>query len=117
MTSGLCKSIGVSNFNMQLMWDLLSYCKIKPVCNQIELNPSCSQQDFVDFLLKQDIVPVGYTPVGRPGGQWEKNGVTDPSLREHPLVKEIASKHNKTPVQVMLNWALVRGTAVIPMSS
>lgn len=36
---GLVKSIGVSNFNTQLIWDLLTYCKIKPVVNQIELNP------------------------------------------------------------------------------
>ena len=36
---GLAKSIGVSNFTAQMIWDLLSYCKIQPVCNQIELNP------------------------------------------------------------------------------
>lgn len=39
VAKGLTKSIGLSNFNTQLIWDLLSYCKIKPVANQIELNP------------------------------------------------------------------------------
>ena len=40
---GLVKSIGVSNFNVQLLWDLLNYCRIKPVCNEIELSPYCAQ--------------------------------------------------------------------------
>ena len=47
---GLTKSIGVSNFNTQLIWDLLTYCKIKPVANQIELNPQCPQVELVRFL-------------------------------------------------------------------
>ena len=38
---GLVKSIGISNFNVQLTWDMLSYCRIKPVVNEVELNPIC----------------------------------------------------------------------------
>lgn len=40
---GLVRSIGISNFNVQMMWDLLSYCRIKPAVNQVELHPYCSQ--------------------------------------------------------------------------
>ena len=47
---GLTKSIGLSNFNTQLIFDLLSYAKIKPVANQIELNPQCTQTEIVKFL-------------------------------------------------------------------
>lgn len=68
VSKGLTKSIGVSNFNTQLIWDLLTYAKIKPVCNQIELNPQNPQVDLVKFLLAKNIVPVAYTPVARPGG-------------------------------------------------
>ena len=64
---GLTKSIGVSNFNTQLLWDLLTYAKIKPVCNQVELNPQCVQDELVKFLHAKDIRPVAYTPVARPG--------------------------------------------------
>jgi diketogulonate reductase-like aldo/keto reductase len=39
---GLTKGIGVSNFNTQLLWDMMCYCKITPACNQIELNPQCA---------------------------------------------------------------------------
>ena len=39
---GIVKSIGVSNFNVQLLWDMLSYCRIQPVCNEIELHPLCT---------------------------------------------------------------------------
>ena len=65
---GLTKSIGVANFNVQLIWDLLTYCRIKPVCNQIELNPQCAQPELVRFLRAKDILPIAYTPIARPGG-------------------------------------------------
>jgi len=39
---GLVKSIGVSNFNVQALWDMLSYARIKPVCNEVELHPLCA---------------------------------------------------------------------------
>ena len=64
---GLTKSIGVSNFNTQLLWDLLSYCKIKPVVNQIEIHPILPQEELVRFLLAKDIIPVAYAPIARPG--------------------------------------------------
>ena len=46
---GLTKSIGVSNFNVQLLGDLLTYARIKPVCNQVELNPWLQQNDLVKY--------------------------------------------------------------------
>ncbi len=48
---GLTKSLGVSNFNLQLTADLLTYAKHKPVCNQIELHPFVVQEDLVKFLF------------------------------------------------------------------
>lgn len=44
---GLAKSIGVSNFNIQLLADMLTYAEIKPACNQIQLYPECGQEDLV----------------------------------------------------------------------
>lgn len=64
---GLTKSLGVSNFSVQLLSDLLCYAKIKPVCNQIQLFPGCAQEDLVKFLHSQHIVPVAYSPCGRSG--------------------------------------------------
>ena len=48
--AGLTKSIGVSNFNLQMLADLLCYCRIKPVANEIELNPTCTQPELVRFM-------------------------------------------------------------------
>jgi len=48
--AGLVKSLGVSNFNLQMMADLLCYCRIKPVVNEIELNPTNTQESLVSFM-------------------------------------------------------------------
>ena len=63
---GLTKNIGISNFNCQLIWDMLTYCNIKPACNQIELHPYCQQQDLVKFWQNNDIWVVGYSPLSNP---------------------------------------------------
>ena len=57
---GYTKSIGVSNFNVQSIIDLLTYAKIQPVCNQIELHPYLVQDGLIDFLHKVNIRPVAY---------------------------------------------------------
>ena len=64
---GLTKSLGVSNFSLQMVADLLCYCRHKPVVNEIELNPTLTQTELVRFLKAQDIYPIAYTPVCRPG--------------------------------------------------
>ena len=65
--SGLTRSIGVCNFNLQMLADLLCYCRIKPVINEVELNPTNTQEELVRFMKDQSIVPIGYIPVCRPG--------------------------------------------------
>ena len=64
--AGYTKSLGLSNFNVQLICDLLCYARVKPVCNQVELHPYCAQSELVRFLLDQHIIPVAYCPLGRP---------------------------------------------------
>jgi len=63
--AGKCKSIGVSNFNVQLLVDLLSYAKIKPACNQIEVHPYLVQEDLINFCKKNRIEVTAYCPLGR----------------------------------------------------
>lgn len=62
--AGRVKSIGVSNFNVQLLLDLLSYAEIKPACNQVEVHPYLTQEDLVKFCKKNDIEIVAYCPLG-----------------------------------------------------
>lgn len=98
---GLVKSLGVSNFNGQLLRDLLCYARHKPVVNQIELNPQNSQIVLVDFMIKVGVRPVAFTPIARPGGSDKGDklvGKEWPDLRKNPYLLELAAKHGKSVV-------------------
>ena len=116
---GLVKSLGVSNFNGQLLRDLLCYAKHKPVVNQIELNPQNAQVALIDFHLHEEVNvrPVAYCPIARPGASNLGDKLTGkewPDLRENPFLQELAAKYKKSVVQIMLNWGICRGHMVIP---
>ena len=64
---GLAKSIGVSNFNVQALMDMLTYAEIRPAANEVELHPYNAQKSLVKFLHKYGILPVGYCPLSRSG--------------------------------------------------
>jgi len=103
------------------MWDLLSYAKIPPACNQIELNPMCVQQDLINFLLAKNIRPVAYTPMGLPGSEFgdHTGNYTKkewPDLRKEPTLIELGKKYGKTECQIMLNWGLCKGHTILPKS-
>ena len=61
---GLTKHIGVSNFNCQLLNDLLSYADIPPLANQIEIHPYYSQKEFLDFMIANEVIPISYASLG-----------------------------------------------------
>ena len=108
---GLVKNIGISNYNVQSTWDLLSYCKIKPVANQIEVNPLYQNAELIRYLNANGILPISYSPVARGAAE---RGV---GLFDRPLIKELAEKYKKTPGQIILRWNLQQGNGVIPMST
>ena len=71
---GLTRSIGVSNFGVQTLWDLLSYAKIPPAVNQIELHPLLAQSDLVKYCLANKILPMAYSPLVRAAVTSSKRG-------------------------------------------
>jgi diketogulonate reductase-like aldo/keto reductase len=95
---GLTKSIGLSNFNMQLILDLLCYARIKPVSNQIELNPHCAQSNFLKFLKDQNILPLAYAPLGSPLNLKEEGKMKKIPLFDEPTLINLSEKYNK-PIQ------------------
>ncbi len=109
-TSGLTKHIGVSNFSIKKLKEILNSCNISPEMNQVELHPFLQQSALLQFCTDNNIFMTAYSPLGRPG-QSEKQSVVD-----HPTMKEIAANHNCSEPQVAIAWALARGTAVIPKS-
>lgn len=103
---GLVKSIGVANFTVAMLLDLLSYANITPAMNQVELHPYNSQPYLLDYCDYKDISITAYSPLGHLGPQLFKEGV----------IRKFADKYNKTPARVLLNWAINRGTIAIPKS-
>jgi len=113
---GLCKFIGVCNFNLKRLSDLRRQATIQPVMNQIELHPYLQQTKMVEYCKAHDVLLTAYSPLGsgdRPAALKKDN---EPSLLDHPVVLEISGKRNVTPGQVLLAWGLSRGTVVIPKS-
>lgn len=115
---GLTRSIGVSNFNTQLLLDLLRYARIRPATLQIEHHPYLVQQPLVLHAQKEGITVTAYSSFG-PTGYVEmnlKDAIETPHLFKHPVIVKIAKAHSKTPPQVLLRWSTQQGIAVIPKS-
>lgn len=116
---GLAKSIGISNFNGQLLMDLLRYAKIVPATLQIEHHPYLTQEGLVKLAQDHGIAITAYSSFG-PQSFLEldmQKAKDTPLLFDNPTVKSIADKHKKTPAQVLLQWATQRNIAVIPKSN
>ncbi len=102
-----CKAIGVSNYMVHHMNELLANCNIPPAVNQIELSPYCfkSREGIVKLCLENSIAVEAYSPLVR------TKRFNDPKLIE------LADKYDKTPAQILIRWALQKNIVVIPKSS
>ena len=116
---GLAKSIGISNFNGQLIMDMLRYAKIPPATLQIEHHPYLTQEGLVNFAKDNKIAVTAYSSFG-PQSFIEldmKRAKDTPLLFDNSTIKSVADKHGKTPAQILLRWATQREVAVIPKSN
>ncbi|ASK36111.1 aldehyde oxidoreductase [Alcanivorax sp. N3-2A] len=114
--AGLARHIGVSNFSVAKLRRLIDSARIKPAMNQIELHPYLQQNAMLEFCQQVGIHVTAYSPLGssdRPAGMKADN---EPVLLEDATVQRIADAHQASPAQVLLAWALQRGTAAIPKS-
>lgn len=101
---GKCRAIGVSNYTVRHLEELLSKAKLVPAVNQVELNPFLRQRELLAFCRSQGIQVVAYAPLAQ--GQ----------RLAHPRLKAIARKHQRSGAQVLLRWGLEQGLVVIPKS-
>lgn len=113
---GLVKHIGTSNMTIPKLKLLLRDAEIKPVCNQMELHPHFQQPELFSFCIDNDIVPIGYTPIGSPNRPRRDRTVSDTVAIEDPVIVEIAKAHNVHPAVVCVKWAVQRGQVPIPSS-
>jgi diketogulonate reductase-like aldo/keto reductase len=107
---GLARSIGVSNYEIHHLEELLTYAKVLPAVNQVECHPKWPQIELRQFCLENNIAVAAYSSFG--AGEFFK----DPELVAK--IEKIASKcHGKTPSQVLLCWGLQKGCCcVLPKS-
>lgn len=102
---GVCRSIGVSNYTVKHLQELLADSDHIPDVNQVEFNPFLYQEELLSFCNENKIQLEAYSPLTR-----------GYKLR-HPVVVEVARRYSKSPAQVMIRWGLQHGLVVIPKSS
>ena len=117
VTAGLCRNLGVCNFNIANLQTILGDCRIKPSANQVECQPFLNQRVLFDFCKANAIQLVAYSPLGSPDRPERMRGDADPNLFEIDLLKDLASKNGVSVGELLLAWAVCRGTVAIPKSS
>jgi diketogulonate reductase-like aldo/keto reductase len=101
---GKVRAIGVSNFQIHHLQDILDVAEVKPMVNQVEYHPKLSQVELLNFCKENGIQLEAWSPLMQ--GELLQDG----------LLKEIAAIHNKSVAQVILRWDLQNGVVTIPKS-
>ena len=114
---GLSRHIGVSNFNIDKLKQLLDDSGQKPEMNQVELHPFLPQEKLVKYCKDQGIHLTAYSPLGSKDRPPRLIADNEPVLLEHPVVSKIAETHGATTAQILIAFAIAREIAVIPKST
>lgn len=114
---GKAKHIGVSNFSIKKLEDLMSKTDEIPEMNQVELHPLLQQNELFEYCSKNGIHLTAYSPLGSGDRSEGMKQADEPNMFELDAIKNIAQKHNASEGQVLINWSANRGTAVIPKST
>ncbi len=102
--SGRARAIGVSNFQPKHIRRLLQETDVIPAVNQIELHPFLTQDEVRAVNTEHNIATEAWSPIAR--------GL----VLDNPVIKGIATEHDKTPAQIVLRWHIQRGDIVFPKS-
>jgi diketogulonate reductase-like aldo/keto reductase len=114
LSDGKVRAIGVSNFMVEHLTDLLEKATVVPVVNQIEVHPYFQQHEVQAFGAQHGILTQAWSPIG--GITFYRDGEHTSTLQD-PAIGEIAKAHGKSPAQVMLSWHLQQGRSAIPKST
>ncbi len=114
--AGQTRHIGLSNFSVKKISELLPHAQIKPEVVQVELHPFFPQTGLVQYCRELGIHLTAYSPLGSSDRPANMKGKDEPSLLTNELIAAIAKAHGATPAQVLLAWHVTRGISVIPKS-
>ena len=112
--NGKCRSIGVSNYPMLLVHDLVTQARVPVSCNQIEIHAYYTRESLVNYCWSRNICVTAHSSLG--GGAASTQAWKTACPLDDPAVQQIATKHGKSPAQVLLRWHLQRGVIVLPKS-
>jgi alcohol dehydrogenase (NADP+) len=101
---GKCKAIGLSDVVLDHVQEVFRSARIKPAAVQVEAHPYFPQTEILEFCNSNGLVMEAFAPLG--------HGIK-PGVLQDPTITEVAQRVNRTPAQVLLAWALQRGTAVL----
>jgi alcohol dehydrogenase (NADP+) len=101
---GKCRAIGLSDIGLNELKPIYESARIRPAVVQVESHPYLPETELLEFCKEKGIVLLAFAPLG--------HGMK-PGLLEDPVISAIAARLGKTPAQVLLAWALQRGTAVL----
>ncbi len=104
LRDGKARSIGVSNYTIRHLTELLENTDVVPMVNQVEFSPFLYQKQLLDYCENNKIQLEAYSPL------------TQGEKLNHPRIQQIAKKHNKTPAQVLIRWSLQHNLVTIPKS-
>jgi aldehyde reductase len=101
---GTCRAIGLSDVSLEQLREIFDGARIKPAVVQVESHPYLPQTEIMDFCNRNGLVMLVFAPLGHG---------TKPGVLEDPVILAVATRVNRTPAQVLLSWAVQRGTAVL----
>lgn len=103
---GKVRAIGLSNFNVEQMKEILSVCEVKPTVLQTEVHPYSQEKKLKEFLASEGMVIQAWYPLGH----------GDKALIQEPVFLRLAQKYGKSSAQIILRWHIQSGNIVIPGS-
>ena len=104
---GRCKAIGLSNVNLEKLREIVEAARIKPAVVEVESHPYLPEWDLLDYCQRHGIVLLAFAALGH---------AMEPRLLDDPVIVAVAQRLRRTPAQVVLAWAVQRGTALLTTS-
>jgi len=107
VTEGKCKAIGLSDVSLEQVQQIVAGARIKPAVVHVESHPYLPEWDLLNYCKTNGIVLQAFASLGHS---------SEPNLLQDPVVTSIAQRVKKTPAQILLAWAIQRGTAPLTTS-